>query len=81
MDITQFVRNFENAVENIEPNSLSPDTQYHKIKQWDSLALLCLLAMIDCEYEVQVPGMALKQCDTLQDVFDLVCSRKLLEAA
>lgn len=81
MEINQFVRNFENAIENIEPDSLSPETEYHKLKQWDSLALLCLLAMIDCEYEVQIPGMALKQCDTLQDIFDLVTSRKLLQAA
>jgi len=81
MEINQFVRHFENAIEGIEPNSLTPETQYHKIEQWDSLALLCLLAMIDCEYEVQVPGMDLKQCDTLHDIFDLVASRKLLQAA
>jgi acyl carrier protein len=81
MDIDQFVTHFENAVEGIEPNSLTPDTQYHKIAQWDSLALLCLLAMIDCEYQVQIPGMALKQCDTLRDVYNLVASRKLLQAA
>jgi acyl carrier protein len=81
MNVSEFVRNFENAVENVEPDSLTPETQYQKIKQWDSLGLLCLLAMIDCEYQVQVPGMALKQCETLQDVYELVCSRKLAEAA
>jgi acyl carrier protein len=81
MEIDQFVRNFENALEGIEPNSLNPETQYHKIAQWDSLGLLCLLAMIDCEYDVQIPGMALKECDTLRDIFGLVSSKKLLQAA
>ena len=42
--------------------------------------LLCL-AMIDCEYEVQVPGMELKQCDTLEDVYKLVVAKKALKAA
>ena len=81
MVIQQFVRHFENAVEGIEPESLTPQTQYHRIPQWDSLALLCLLAMIDCEYEVQIPGMELKQCDTLEDVYKLVVAKKALKAA
>jgi acyl carrier protein len=81
MEVEQFVRHFENAVEGIEPESLTPQTQYHRIPQWDSLALLCLLAMIDCEYEVQVPGMELKQCDTLEDVYKLVVAKKALKAA
>ena len=76
MDVQQFVSHFENAVEGIEPGSLNPQTQYHKIPQWDSLALLCLLAMIDCEYEVQVPGLELRNCDSLQDVFNLVMAKK-----
>ena len=81
MEVEQFVRHFENAVEGIDPESLTPQTQYHRIPQWDSLALLCLLAMIDCEYEVQVPGMELKQCDTLEDVYKLVVAKKALKAA
>ncbi len=81
MEADQFVRHFENAVEGIEPNSLSPDTQYHKIPQWDSLALLCLLAMIDCEYDVQVGGMELQTCDTLGDIYKLVAVKKRNQAA
>ena len=81
MEIHQFVRHFENAIEGIEPDSLTPDTKYHLLTQWDSLALLCLLAMIDCEYNAQVPGMELKSCDTLRDLFDLVCSKLHVQAA
>ncbi len=76
MEADQFVRHFENAIEGITPDSLNPETQYHKIPQWDSLALLCLLAMVDCEYDVQVGGMELKTCDTLRDVHALVAAKK-----
>ncbi len=76
MEADQFVRHFENAIEGITPGSLNPETQYHKIPQWDSLALLCLLAMVDCEYDVQVGGMELKTCDTLRDVHALVAAKK-----
>ena len=81
MQIDQFVRHFENAIEGITPGSLNAETHYHKIAQWDSLALLCLLAMIDCEYDVQVGGMELKACDSLRQVYDLVMSKKLAVAA
>ena len=81
MEADQFVRHFENAIEGIVPGSLNPETQYHKIAQWDSLALLCLLAMIDCEYDVQVGGMELKACDTLRQVHSLVAAKKLSAAA
>jgi acyl carrier protein len=79
--VDQFVRHYENAIEGITPGSLNPATQYHKIPQWDSLALLCLLAMIDCEYDVQVGGMELKSADTLADVYKLVEAKKLSSAA
>ena len=75
MEIQQFIRNFENAIEGIQSNSLTFDTNYHSLPQWDSLGLLCLLAMIDCEYNVQIPGMELKGCHTLGDIFNLVKSK------
>lgn len=81
MNVNEFVTHFENAIEGIEPGSLTPETKYHELQQWDSLGLLCLLAMIDCEYDVQIPGMALKACDSLDDVFNLVASKKLEAAA
>ena len=81
METIQFVRHFESAIEGIEPDSLTPETRYHQIPQWDSLGLLCLLAMIDCEYGVQVGGMELKQCETLGDVYGLVREKSQLKAA
>ena len=81
METIQFVRHFESAIEGIEPESLTPETRYHEIPQWDSLGLLCLLAMIDCEYGVQIGGMELKKCETLADVYVLVRDKSQLKAA
>jgi acyl carrier protein len=75
MQADQFVRNFENAVEGIEPESLNPKTEFHSIPQMDSLGLLCLMAMIDCEYDVQIPGASIKACVTLEDIYNLVASK------
>lgn len=81
MEIKQFVTNFENAIFGIDPGSLVPETRFRDLEQWESLALLCLLAMIDNEYGVQVGGAELKQCNTLRDIYDIVASKKLLKVA
>ncbi len=72
----QFVRHFENAIEGLEPDSLNPETVIADVPQLDSLGLLCLLAMIDCEYEVQVRGVELRSCRTLGDIYQLVAAKK-----
>ena len=81
MEIDLFVRNFENAIFGIDPNTLTADTRFREIEQWESIALLCLLAMIDTEYNIQVSGMELKQCHTLREIFAIVSAKKLVKVA
>ena len=76
LNVDDFVRNFETAVEGIEPNSLRPDTEFTQLEQWDSLAALSVLAMVDAEYETEITGNELRKCKTLQDLFNVVQSKK-----
>ena len=74
--VDEFVRNFENAVEDVEPGSLGPAVEFRTIEGWDSLAALSILAMVDAEYETEISGNELKKCKTLQDLFDVVQSKR-----
>lgn len=76
MDINEFIHNFEDAVDNVEENSLSGGTKFQEIAEWDSLALLSTLAMLDAEYSVSLSGEEIKSCSTLQQLFDLALSKK-----
>lgn len=76
MTVDEFVHNFENAVEGVEPNSLNPDVKFKDIDEWDSLAALSILAMVDAEYETEISGNELRTCDTLQQLFDVVRSKR-----
>jgi len=78
MEMNQFIRDFENAIFGINSGRLTPETWFRKVTEWESIASLCLLSMIDTEYNVQIGEMELKQCCTLRDVFELVLSKKLL---
>lgn len=76
MSIEDFVRNFEGAIEGIEPNSLTAETEFTKLEQWDSLAALTVLAMIDTEYSLQVTGNELKSCHTIEALFKILSAKK-----
>jgi acyl carrier protein len=73
--IDGFIRNFEDAIEDIEPNSLSPDTPFTELVEWDSLAALSILAMIDAEYDTAISGKELRASKTLKDLFEVVRSK------
>jgi acyl carrier protein len=69
-----FINNFENAIDGIIPGSITATTEFQKLPQWDSLALLSLLAMVDGEYGVQIAGQAIQNCLTVADLAHLIPS-------
>jgi acyl carrier protein len=78
--VDEFVRNFEEAVEGVEPNSLNPDTEFTSLEEWDSLAALSVLAMVDAEYETEISGNELRKAKTLRDLFSIVQSKRAATA-
>ena len=74
MEIQTFINNFENAIDGIVPGSITTLTEFQKLPQWDSLALLSLLVMVDGEYGVQITGQAVQKCSTIADLAQLIPS-------
>ncbi|MGJ8641372.1 MAG: phosphopantetheine-binding protein [Opitutaceae bacterium] len=72
MSIEAFIEEFEEAVEDVEEGTLSESTIYRNLEQWDSLAVLTVIAMVDSEYEVRLKADDLKSCDTLNALYELV---------
>jgi acyl carrier protein len=69
MSLEKFIEEFEEAVEDIEPGSLTAATKYRELKVWDSLAVLTVIAMVDAEYDVRLKADTLKNCETLEALF------------
>lgn len=72
MDEETFIRDFEEAVEDIGSGTLSAGTRFRELPEWDSLAVLTVLAMVDSEYGVRLRAEDLKTCETLGEFFALV---------
>ena len=76
MEIALFLKNFAQAIEGLEENSLSPQTNFRKLPQWDSLALLSSLAMFDSEYQVNMTNEEIISCETLEELYTAIESKK-----
>jgi len=75
MNKQQFLANLVASVEGVDVAKISLESRLIEIPQWDSLALLTTLAMVDAEYGVQISGLELQSCRTVGDIADMVASR------
>jgi acyl carrier protein len=71
MNTEEFLANFLSNIE-VTDTSMTLDTQLSDIPQWDSLALLATLAMVDGEYGVQINGVELQACASIGDIARIV---------
>ena len=77
--LEDFIENFENTVEGIEPGSLNAKTVFGSLKQWDSLAVLMFIDMVDAEYDVRLNSRQMKEAETLEDLYGLISNKKEAE--
>lgn len=76
MDLETFIKKFEDAVEDVEVGTLAAETTFRSIEQWDSLAVLTVIAMVDGEYDVRLKAKELKQVETLAELHALVVAKQ-----
>jgi acyl carrier protein len=77
MNSAEFIKQFEETIEGLEPGSIQSSTVLATLSQWDSLALLSTLALADAEYGVTLTGNEINACVTVGDIFELVKSKKV----
>ena len=75
MDIKEFVSNFSSQFEETKESVFSAETRFRELDEWSSLIALSILAMIDEEYDIQLSPAEMRTTNTIQELFDLVCSK------
>jgi acyl carrier protein len=61
--------------EDVDSNSISPDTNYREIKNWSSMHALIIIAFIDANFDVQINANDLKDSNTIKDLYDIVVAK------
>ncbi|MBQ6310492.1 MAG: acyl carrier protein [Bacteroidales bacterium] len=76
MDINCFIEAFADLFEETEADAFSPETHFRDLAEWSSLIALSVMSMIDDEYDVQLNASELRQANTIQELFEIVSSKK-----
>ncbi len=75
-DFNRLINGMGENIEGLETSGLRPDTALSSIPQWDSLAILTTIVLVDEQFGVEVKGKELVACKTLQDILDLVMRKR-----
>lgn len=60
----------------VEDRELLLTDKFREYEEWDSLAFLSVIAMIDEEYDVLIEGKDFKKLETLGDILNAIKERQ-----
>ncbi|MDE5552002.1 MAG: acyl carrier protein [Muribaculaceae bacterium] len=74
--MTEFIEKFAEIFDDVEPSSLSAETRFRDLDDWDSIAGLSVIAMADEEYDVTLNADDMRSSQTLGDLYAKIQSKK-----
>jgi len=75
-DIAAFIKKIENEFEELPKETLKPETSFRQIDDWSSMHALIIIALIDSEYDVLLSGEDLRTAETIQELFNIVKTKR-----
>lgn len=76
MELKDFITKFSQQFFETDASEFKADTVFKELEEWSSLSVIQIIAMVDAEYGVTIDGVAIKEAETIQDLFNEVLSRK-----
>jgi acyl carrier protein len=71
MDIKEKIALLEDMLE-LDEGTLKAETQLDELEEWDSLAGVSLVALVDEHFSKKVTGQAIKAFKTVQDILNVM---------
>lgn len=68
-----FIELFKEAIE--REDVVYPSDKFREYDEWDSLAYLSVIAMIDEEFDLQIEQPQFKELQTIQDLYNVVSKK------
>lgn len=76
MNAKDFISKFAEAIDAEAPEELTVSTQFRKLGEWNSLAVLSVIVLLDEEYGVQIESTQFKQLQTIGDIISYIESNQ-----
>jgi len=75
MEIKEFVQQFADQFDDTDPSEISAETKFRDLDEWSSLTGMGVIALAKTVYGKTITGKELRQCETVEDVYNLIASK------
>ena len=75
MEVNEFIANFADQFDETDASEIQADTEFHEIDEWGSLTGMGVIAMVKTVYGKTITGKEIRECVTVEDLFNLVESK------
>jgi acyl carrier protein len=76
MNIDDFIKNFAAQMDGDVADSITPQTVFTEMAEWDSMIALSVMAMVDEKYGVIIEARDIRKGRTIEELFNTVRSQK-----
>lgn len=75
MELNDFIANFAEQFDETDVSEFKADTEYKDLDEWSSLSIMGIIAMIKTSYGKNVTGKEIRNCGTIEELYNLVLSK------
>ena len=75
MNLNDFIKNFADQFDDTDPSEIQAETKFRDLEEWSSLKGMGVIALAKTEYGKTITSKELRECVTVEEVFNLIASK------
>lgn len=75
MELNEFIKNFAEQFDDTDSSEITAETEFHELDEWSSLTGMSVIAMAKTLYDKTITGKEIRECETVEDLFNLIASK------
>ena len=75
MELQKFIKYFAEQFDDTDASEITATTAFHDLDEWSSLTAMSVIAFVKTEYGKTLTGKEMKECVTVEDLFNLISSK------
>ena len=75
MNLKEFIVNFAEQFDDTDASEIQAYTEFHELDEWGRLTGMGVIAMVKTIYGKTITGKEIRECITVEDLFNLVAEK------
>lgn len=76
MNISEFIDFLKDNIDSLEDVELTPESNFNKLDEWDSVSMLSLMALISTRCGIQISPKQIAGFANVQELFNFVNAKE-----